>query len=451
MSSNSGIVVSYCLNSVWEVALIAAAGWLASRLLRRLGPRTEHTVWVSTLMLAVVMPALPFLRRLIAMLIIPQMAGQQSSIAVLSVQGGAAGQAGVHALSSPVLWAILALYCGSILYFTARLLRSLHGAARLVRQASPLSLTPVQEEMWQRCKRSFSLDKARILASPQVSGPVALGLQEPALLVPPEFAANCTPHDFLAALAHECAHMMRRDFQKNIFYEALGLLLAFHPVSWALKAQIAQTREMVCDGMAAEMMDSHSYAQSLLRLAAMVAAHAQFATTHAIGHAIGIFDANILEKRIMRMTLKRQHISTFLKYGLIVPAMLFLLSVAVGGAAMAVTIEPQSAAQKVEQTSPYGPVYKIGKGVSAPVPLNRVEAKFPKSGHYAKGFQAIVIARLIVDAEGMPRDIRITRSYNKDFDAEAIKAVKRYRFKPAMRQGKPVAVAIATEIQFKMH
>ena len=447
MSNLSGFVVSYCLNSVWEVALVAGAGWLASRLLKRLGPKAEHAVWVSALMLAVVMPALPFLRRLLAVLIVPQMEGQQSSIALLPVQGGAPSQAGVYALPSPVVWVLLALYCGSILYFMVRLLRSLHDAAMLVRQASPLSLAPMQEEIWHRCKRSFSLDKARILASSRVSGPVALGMREPVLLVPREFAANCTPHDFLAAVAHECAHLKRRDFQKNIFYEALSLTLAFHPVIWALKSQIAQTREMVCDGMATDVMDSRNYAQSLLRLAAMVAVHSQFATTH----AIGIFDANILEKRIMRISVKKQHVSTLLKYGLIIPAMLFLLSVAVGGAAMAVTIEPQSASGQAGQANPYGPVYKVGKGVSAPVPLNSVEAKFPKSGHYGKGFQALVLIRLIVDAEGMPRDIHIVRSYNKDFDAEAIKAAKRYRFKPAMRLGKPVAVAITVEINFKMY
>ena len=216
-------------------------------------------------------------------------------------------------------------------------------------------------------------------------------------------------------------------------------------------AQIAQTREMVCDGMATEVMDSRNYAQSLLRLAAMVAAQAQFATTHAVVHAIGIFDANILEKRIMRISVKKQRVSTFLKYGLIIPTMLFLLSVAVGGAAMAVTIEPQSASGQAGHANPYGNVYRVGKGVSAQVPLNSVEAEFPKPGHYGKGFQAIVIARLVVDAQGMPRDIHIVRSYNKDFDAEAIKAVKKYRFKPAMRLGKPVAVAISMEINFKMY
>jgi beta-lactamase regulating signal transducer with metallopeptidase domain len=106
------------------------------------------------------------------------------------------------------------------------------------------------------------------------------------------------------------AHMKRRDFQKNICYEVAILLLAFHPALWFLKSQIAQTREMICDNMATEkLIDSRSYTHSLLRLATMIATSSRVSTTH----AIGIFDANILEKRIMTINLRKQHPSSALK------------------------------------------------------------------------------------------------------------------------------------------
>jgi len=69
-------------------------------------------------------------------------------------------------------------------------------------------------------------------------------------------------------------------------------------------------------------------------------------------HAIGIFDANILEKRVMMMNIKKQPLSSVLKYGLIIPSTLFLLSIAAGGAAMAVVIEPQSSSQAADQAQP---------------------------------------------------------------------------------------------------
>lgn len=269
------------------------------------------------------------------------------------------------------------------------------------------------------------------------------------LLVPPDFAAGCAPEDFLAALAHECAHARRHDFQKNLFYEAVSLALAFHPAIWAIKTQIAQTREMVCDSMVTERaLDSRNYAHSLLRLAAMVGVSSRAAAAH----AIGIFDANILEKRIMMINLKKRQVNFALKYGLLVPAVILLPAVAVGAAAVAVVVEPQSATQAADQASLYGHVYKVGKDVSAPVLLKSVEAKFPASAKNTKAqIDAIVLVSIIVDAKGMPQDVNIQRSYKPDFDAEAIKAIRQYRFTPAMRLGKPVAVAVTIEVNFKTY
>ncbi len=449
MSSFSAFSASYLANAVWEVVLCAAAGWLASRLVKRLGPKAEHSVWVSTLTIAVVAPALPVLRALAVSLVASQAAGLHSSVIFFAAQDGAPNSRQDFIVPGAVLWSSLVIYSATILYFTGRLLASLLGAAALLRRADPATLTPEQDEIWHECKRAFSLDKARILVSSQVSGPVALGFLKPALLLPPDFAAQCAPRDFLAATAHECAHLNRRDFQKNLFYEVVTVPLVFHPAIWAIKAQITQTREMVCDDMVTEFhMDSHSYSRSLLRLATMVALAARVPAIH----PIGIFDANILEKRIMRLSMKKHQVGALLKYGLLLPAAIILLSVGLGIAAMAVTIQPQSPTQKPDQSSPFGQIYKIGKDVTPPVVLKSSEAEFPKSAHNAKvGFSAIVLVHLIVDGQGMPHEVHISRSYNPDFDAEAIKAIKQYRFKPAMHQGRPVAVTLTIEVNFKKY
>ncbi len=45
-------ILSYLLNSLWQVPLLFAAGWLAARALRPLGAAAEHRVWVSVLLAA---------------------------------------------------------------------------------------------------------------------------------------------------------------------------------------------------------------------------------------------------------------------------------------------------------------------------------------------------------------------------------------------------------------
>ena len=449
MHSVTGFVASYVMNAVWETALIFLAAWIVGRMLRRLGPQAEHAVWVAALFTAIITPFLPMLQLFSGLIMNSPASGGRAGLILFVDEGGAPGGSGVLSLAQSWVSWLLAFYfvCGLIL--AARLLLSLRGTARLLRRAVPAKLPPEQEEIWRLRREAFSLEEARILVSAAVPGPVALGLRRPVLLLPTGFADRCAPDDFLAAVTHECAHLKRRDFQKNLGYEAVSLALAFHPLMWIIKSRIAQTREMICDAIATEgHVDGPSYGRSLLRLAAMVAATPRRSTIH----AIGIFDAGVLEKRIMRIRVKKQHAGAVLRCGLIGAASAILLSVAISAAAMGVVIAPQAAAKDSTQAGAYGHVYRVGHGVSAPVPLNTVAAEFPKAVRKDKKVPGgIVIVRIIVDADGLPQDVRVFRSYRPDFDAEAVKAVKKYRFRPAMREGKPVAVSISVEVNFKRY
>ena len=90
--------------------------------------------------------------------------------------------------------------------------------------------------------------------------------------------------------------------------------------------------------------------------------------------------------------------------------------------------------------------------MSAPVPLNRVAAKYPKAVREKhEKLEGIVVLGLVVDAKGMPQDVHIVKSFRSDFDAQAVKAAEQYRFKPAMLSGNPVAVSIKIQVNFKRY
>jgi TonB family protein len=329
-----------------------------------------------------------------------------------------------------------------------------------VRDAGPLSLDPDSEAVWSRCKRTFSVERAQILSSARIGGPVMIGFRDPVLLMPAGFFEGCAPHDLLAALAHECAHMERRDFAKNLLYEVASLGLAFHPVTRMLKARIAQTREMICDEMTvSRIIDPHSYTQSLLRLATRMFLTPRVSSSH----AIGIFDANILEKRIMTITTKKPQLSVVVKYGLVVPGALLLLSVAAVGSAKTVVIQSEMKTQTADGAKPYGTVYHVGKDVSVPILIYSVEPEFPEAERKSKDkFDGTTtppaapgqspdssLIGLVVDEMGTPRDVHVVRSFRQDFDAKAVEAVEQYRFTPAMKAGEPVAVTLRVEVNFK--
>ena len=58
---------------------------------------------------------------------------------------------------------------------------------------------------------------------------------------------------------------------------------------------------------------------------------------------------------------------------------------------------------------------------------------------------------LIVGTDGLPRDIRIARSVGYGLDEEAIKAAKKWKFKPATIKGRAVSVAINIEMDFRLY
>jgi TonB family protein len=55
-----------------------------------------------------------------------------------------------------------------------------------------------------------------------------------------------------------------------------------------------------------------------------------------------------------------------------------------------------------------------------------------------------------VSSDGVPRDIAVSQTLTPDFDKAAIDAVKEWKFTPAIKDGKPIAVQIALEIEFNL-
>ena len=98
-----------------------------------------------------------------------------------------------------------------------------------------------------------------------------------------------------------------------------------------------------------------------------------------------------------------------------------------------------------------GGVYQIGGGVSAPVAIFTPEAEFSDEARRAK-YQGVCLISLIVDAQGNPQDPRVIRALGMGLDEKALEAVRKYKFKPAMKDGRtPVPVRITIEVNFRLY
>jgi beta-lactamase regulating signal transducer with metallopeptidase domain len=160
-------------------------------------------------------------------------------------------------------WVVLAWLIG-VLARTLWITSAWLAIRRLVRAA-----TQPADAMWlpvlERLQRSFRVDhRVGLRASVLVDVPCVIGWLRPIILLPPAACLGLTPQQLEAVLAHELAHIKRRDFLVNSLQRIAEALLFYHPGAWWTSRQIRIEREHCCDDAAVAVCpDVVEYARAL--------------------------------------------------------------------------------------------------------------------------------------------------------------------------------------------
>ncbi len=96
-----------------------------------------------------------------------------------------------------------------------------------------------------------------------------------------------------------------------------------------------------------------------------------------------------------------------------------------------------------------GDVFRVGGGVSAPQLIHRVDPEYSEEARKAK-HQGTVELYVEVEPDGRAHKILVRRSLGLGLDEKAIEAVRQWRFKPAMKDGKPVTVGALVTVHFRL-
>ena len=96
-----------------------------------------------------------------------------------------------------------------------------------------------------------------------------------------------------------------------------------------------------------------------------------------------------------------------------------------------------------------GGLERIGGSVSAPIVLFQPEPEFSEEARKAK-VAGNVLVYLQVDRQGHPQHVRVLRGIGLGLDEKAVAAVRQYKFKPAMKDGRPVPVEMNVEVNFQI-
>ena len=349
-------LLTFLLNSLWQIALIAALAAAASWLLRELAARYRHWLWVSALCLALVVPVMTSLLKLGDTVTVPA----SNSYAVLRTEPFSPNEtaqgfsATVSSLPSTVRlnqtlgFVLLAFFFVFVFYRIFKLIRAWQTTRTIRRLAVELDPDERIAEIIRRCEQEIGTKQGivRVFRSETLTVPVTIGLSQPVIILPEELLRDGNIDLLTSAIGHEFIHVARRDYLFNFIYELLFVPISFHPAAALLRRRIRQTRELCCDELVAErILNAEVYARSLVQLASSAPPLRRLSVTT----TVGIADADILEARIMSL-LKKPKFNTRLKKSLLIGVALLLLVPCVAAAAFAVRFDTQDpAAQEQER------------------------------------------------------------------------------------------------------
>jgi beta-lactamase regulating signal transducer with metallopeptidase domain len=299
MDTISRILLTFLLNSLWQIPLTAAVAALACRRMRTSPASHRHFVWVAALAAAILLPVAGIraietasASQFAISLPAPDASLAKSTLSLPTQPPRHSPEPNSATISVTETWTAILLraYALFVLVRLARLIRAAVRTTRIRSAAHPAAIPELLERVLTRCQQAFGLTGVKLLFSAQVSGPVtAAG----AIILPQSLLIEA-PEDMLtAAIGHEMAHIARHDFAGNLLYELLILPIGFHPAAWLIRNGIARTREMACDELVAHrLIDAAVYARSIVSIAAAMTALPQ------PGYTLGVFDGDILEERI---------------------------------------------------------------------------------------------------------------------------------------------------------
>jgi beta-lactamase regulating signal transducer with metallopeptidase domain len=151
------------------------------------------------------------------------------------------------------------LYAGGVLMVGGRLLAGLWTLRGWTRGAFE-----VEAPEWRAALARAGGDSLgiRLLGSDDSSSPLSWGLRRPVILLDRDTLRS--PSEADAILAHEVAHVARRDWPSLILSRLAVALFWFNPLVWRLDREVAQQAEEAADSDAAARVEPARYAQTLL-------------------------------------------------------------------------------------------------------------------------------------------------------------------------------------------
>ncbi|MCJ8165423.1 M48 family metalloprotease [Pontibacter sp. E15-1] len=269
-------------HSLWQGAFVALLLALLLVLLHRQSARVRYAAAGGAMLLQLLLAGGTFAFYYSQ----SQTQALQASILSESPAIPAAGPAALDALPQDSFWA--SPLEGAQLYFERHMpllvmlwllgmvmmaLRFVGGVAYTQRlrhyRTAPLT------DYWQQrlsalCQAAGMQRAVRLAESALVQVPMAIGIAKPVILLPVGAVTGLSQAQVEAVLAHELAHILRKDYLVNLLQSVVDMLFFYHPAMWWVSGVVRAERENCCDDIAVALCgDTLTYARALAELETM--------------------------------------------------------------------------------------------------------------------------------------------------------------------------------------
>lgn len=250
----------------WKSALIIAAALGLAALLRARSPGERAAVLRLGVGLLLLMP---FIALLLPALQIETAAEPIAPLPIETFAGADTAPLEIAALQPvpTMIWddpsgLIAILYVAGLLTVLMRVGAGLLTLRRWTREAAPAT-DPAWIEAIERVRPSGG--GIRLLVSDRCDAPLSWGWLRPVILLDRDTLER--PGDAEAILAHEAAHIERRDWPALMMTRASVALFWFNPLAWLLEREVVQQAEEAADLAALARVEPAHYAQTLVSCA----------------------------------------------------------------------------------------------------------------------------------------------------------------------------------------
>jgi beta-lactamase regulating signal transducer with metallopeptidase domain len=298
---------AFFLEMAWKSALIAGAALALAALLRSRSAADRAAVLrvgVSLLLL------LPLVSLFLPSLQVEAWSAPEAVMiaAVPSVVTEAPAAIATYApmaAEDPTIWddpsvLVLLAYLGGLAMVGLRLAAGLWTLQRWTRSAREVDCPTWLHALEGVQLRAGCTRELRLLVSDEVRSPLSWGWTRPVILIDRDTMED--PEDARAILAHEMAHIVRRDWPVLMLSRAAAALFWFNPLVWLLEREVVQQAEEAADCQAVDCVEPARYAQTLLNWAqyknGAFPAHGIAPATSTLGRRIrAILDGEIRSRR----------------------------------------------------------------------------------------------------------------------------------------------------------